>query len=260
MCRGLYKFSSINERQAFFYLYLLYLFFHYSLWPLSRVHKVFPLTIGSTAKPSNPFWIAKGDSFFKAPLSEDPMTRNLGQDFKEITSVWIIFRVPSKVNVPSIVLLKEFSLSIRNVKHVTAKNFIPVAYSCQVAWYEHKFTSADDHNLVKLLPIDEDDNSDYINANFIPGYNSPREYIATQGPQDSTINDFWRMIWERNVPIIVMLTGVKEGMKHKCALYWPEDLHVTSQYGDIMITLEDKKTFTTSTLKTFKLCLVRTWY
>ncbi|XP_041350697.1 receptor-type tyrosine-protein phosphatase T-like [Gigantopelta aegis] len=112
-----------------------------------------------------------------------------------------------------------------------------------------------DHSLVKLLPIDEDDNSDYINANFIPGYNSPREYIATQGPQDSTINDFWRMIWGKNVPIIVMLTGVKEGMKPKCALYWPEDLHVTTQYGDIMITLKDKKTFNTSTLKTFKVCL-----
>ncbi|XP_041350698.1 receptor-type tyrosine-protein phosphatase eta-like [Gigantopelta aegis] len=112
-----------------------------------------------------------------------------------------------------------------------------------------------DHSLVKLLPIDEDDNTDYINANFIPGYNSPREYIATQGPQDSTINDFWRMIWEKNVPIIVMLTGVKEGMKQKCAQYWPEHLNVPSQYGDIVITLEDRTKLGTYTLKTFKLCL-----
>lgn len=45
---------------------------------------------------------------------------------------------------------------------------------------------------------------------FFKGYSSPREYIATQGPLPFTRDDFWRMIWEQNVSIIVMLTQLVE--------------------------------------------------
>ncbi|XP_070189092.1 phosphatidylinositol phosphatase PTPRQ-like isoform X2 [Littorina saxatilis] len=44
-----------------------------------------------------------------------------------------------------------------------------------------------DHTRVKLITDDDDDSSDFINANYIPGYTSPREYIATQGPMTGTI-------------------------------------------------------------------------
>ncbi len=43
------------------------------------------------------------------------------------------------------------------------------------------------------------------------GYTSNREYIATQGPLPSTVNDFWRMIWEQKVKGIVMVTNCTEG-------------------------------------------------
>ncbi|CAC5393945.1 PTPRB [Mytilus coruscus] len=69
-----------------------------------------------------------------------------------------------------------------------------------------------DHTIVKLLPLGDDDEeaSTFINANYIPGYKSQREYIASQGPIPSTIDDFWRMVWEQSVSIIVMLTLAKE--------------------------------------------------
>uniref|UniRef100_H2YHY3 Tyrosine-protein phosphatase non-receptor type 20 n=1 Tax=Ciona savignyi TaxID=51511 RepID=H2YHY3_CIOSA len=64
--------------------------------------------------------------------------------------------------------------------------------------------------------------SDYINANFIDGYSQLRKFIATQGPLTRTSEDFWRMVWEEESLIIVMLANVMEGGKAKCAKYWPE--------------------------------------
>ncbi|ESN94564.1 hypothetical protein HELRODRAFT_107832 [Helobdella robusta] len=78
------------------------------------------------------------------------------------------------------------------------------------------------------------DNSDYINASWIPGYFSRRQYIATQGPLDSTLDDFWRMIWEYNVKAIVMITRLVEEGKIKCCQYWPSDDEVVL-YGDIAV-------------------------
>ncbi|XP_060067771.1 receptor-type tyrosine-protein phosphatase eta-like isoform X2 [Ylistrum balloti] len=77
---------------------------------------------------------------------------------------------------------------------------------------------------------------DYINANYIPGYKFEREYIACQGPLPNTTVDFWQMVWEQDVPIIVMLTRCNEGDVIKCEQYWPEDLHDSVTYGKVEVT------------------------
>ena len=72
--------------------------------------------------------------------------------------------------------------------------------------------------------------SDYINANFIDGYKYRRAYIATQAPLNETIDDFWRMLWEQNSTIIVMLTKLREMGREKSAHYWPSERSVRYQY------------------------------
>ena len=67
-----------------------------------------------------------------------------------------------------------------------------------------------DHSRVKLSMIQGLEGSDYINANYVRGHNSDKEFVATQGPKDSTVNDFWRMVWETRTPAIVMLTKYTE--------------------------------------------------
>jgi len=100
---------------------------------------------------------------------------------------------------------------------------------------------------VNVLPFDdtrvllsqEDGGSDYINANWIENHT----YISTQGPTEETIGDFWRMIWEHRVYVIVMLTKEEENGTAKCNCYWPNDLEVT--WGNITVkhleTTEDTK-------------------
>ncbi|XP_071811075.1 receptor-type tyrosine-protein phosphatase epsilon-like [Apostichopus japonicus] len=66
--------------------------------------------------------------------------------------------------------------------------------------------------------------SDYINASYITGYNGrKRAYIATQGPLESTIGDFWRMIWQEESTEIIMLANLIENKKKKCSKYWPDE-------------------------------------
>ncbi|GAB6023847.1 hypothetical protein CHUAL_008588 [Chamberlinius hualienensis] len=112
-----------------------------------------------------------------------------------------------------------------------------------------------DHSRVKLLPIADDITSDYINANYIPGYKSQREYIATQGPLPNTIDDFWRMVWEQGSPMIVMLTQCVERGKIKCEQYWPSDSQQTAYYGDLAITIKSESVLPEFTLRIFDLQL-----
>jgi protein tyrosine phosphatase len=72
--------------------------------------------------------------------------------------------------------------------------------------------------------------SDYINANYIDGYKYKQAYIATQAPLNETIDDFWRMLWEQNSTIIVMLTKLREMGREKSAHYWPSERSVRYQY------------------------------
>ncbi|KAM9763053.1 receptor-type tyrosine-protein phosphatase S isoform 7-T8 [Menidia menidia] len=83
---------------------------------------------------------------------------------------------------------------------------------------------------VCLQPIRGLEGSDYINSSFIDGYRQQRAYIATQGPLAETTEDFWRMLWENNSTIVVMLTKLREMGREKCHQYWPAERSARYQY------------------------------
>ncbi|XP_053086759.1 receptor-type tyrosine-protein phosphatase delta isoform X21 [Pangasianodon hypophthalmus] len=83
---------------------------------------------------------------------------------------------------------------------------------------------------VCLQPIRGVEGSDYINASFIDGYRQQKAYISTQGPLAETTEDFWRMLWEHNSTIVVMLTKLREMGREKCHQYWPAERSARYQY------------------------------
>ncbi|XP_061588043.1 receptor-type tyrosine-protein phosphatase S-like isoform X14 [Cololabis saira] len=83
---------------------------------------------------------------------------------------------------------------------------------------------------VCLQPIRGLEGSDYVNASYIDGYRQQRGYIATQGPLAETTEDFWRMLWEHNSTIVVMLTKLREMGREKCHQYWPAERSARYQY------------------------------
>uniref|UniRef100_A0A673AIP2 protein-tyrosine-phosphatase n=1 Tax=Sphaeramia orbicularis TaxID=375764 RepID=A0A673AIP2_9TELE len=105
-----------------------------------------------------------------------------------------------------------------------------------------------DHSRVRLQPQDGDGGSDYINANYVDGYHRPNHYIATQGPMQETVYDFWRMVWQENTAAIVMVTNLVEVGRVKCCKYWPDD---TDIYGDMKVTLIETQLLSEYVIRTF---------
>nr|AAA21728.1 tyrosine phosphatase [Xenopus laevis] len=92
-----------------------------------------------------------------------------------------------------------------------------------------------DQSRVKLGLVGTDETTDYINASFMDGYKRKNAYIATQGPLPKTFDDFWRMVWEQKVLIIVMTTRVIERGRIKCGQYWPLEAGRSEDTGHFII-------------------------
>ncbi|XP_075308778.1 receptor-type tyrosine-protein phosphatase mu-like isoform X9 [Odontesthes bonariensis] len=105
-----------------------------------------------------------------------------------------------------------------------------------------------DHSRVRLQSQDGDGGADYINANYVDGYHRPNHYIATQGPMQETVYDFWRMVWQENTAAIVMVTNLVEVGRVKCCKYWPDDTEI---YGDMKVTLIETQLLSEYVIRTF---------
>ncbi|XP_040895632.1 receptor-type tyrosine-protein phosphatase C isoform X2 [Toxotes jaculatrix] len=97
-----------------------------------------------------------------------------------------------------------------------------------------------DYNRVQLATGNDEAGCDYINASFIDGYKEAKKYIAAQGPKDETVGDFWRMVWEQQSSIIVMVTRCEEGNRVKCAQYWPSPKRETEIFEEFIVKLNSE--------------------
>ncbi|XP_046338646.2 receptor-type tyrosine-protein phosphatase H-like isoform X3 [Haliotis rufescens] len=148
----------------------------------------------------------------------------------------------------------QFTVDYENIIRISPKH---TNYASQIDENKQKNRWVNvlpfDHSRVVLEVIDDDETSDYINASYMPGYNCENEYIASQGPLPGTVDDFWRMIWEKKVSIIVMVTPVKENGKVKCEEYWPAEVQEPKEYGDIVVENTSFSSLNTYNVTMFKL-------
>ena len=112
-------------------------------------------------------------------------------------------------------LLKEFNSIPMGAIHSTEEAEKP----CNKSKNRYRNILPYDHSRVKL----QSEKSDYSNANFIHGYHGKVNYIAAQAPKDETAYDFLKLMMERKVPAVVMVTNVIENGKNKSYQYWPSN-------------------------------------
>lgn len=100
---------------------------------------------------------------------------------------------------------------------------------------------------------------DYINANNLeyplPGADSHLiKFIAAQGPMATTIHDFWTMVWEQEVAVILMLTELRDPVgREACAQYWPESMAKPTHYGEFRVSVSQIDHFGDFTISTLTL-------
>ncbi|KAG5881113.1 hypothetical protein JTB14_032291 [Gonioctena quinquepunctata] len=139
------------------------------------------------------------------------------------------------LEIDTLKLQEQFKELSEKAKEITAEKTNAVSVLIQNR-RKNRYTNITpfDENRVKLL-IDEDDEigSDYINGSFIRGHSGGIEYIATQGPMATTTRDFWKMVLQENVTVIVMVSQFFENSKEKCHRYFPKN-HETMLISDDM--------------------------
>ncbi|XP_071975068.1 receptor-type tyrosine-protein phosphatase eta-like [Engystomops pustulosus] len=105
-----------------------------------------------------------------------------------------------------------------------------------------------DKSRVKLSTL-ENSVDGYINASYVPGHKSLKDFIVAQHPLPGTMNDFWYMIWEKRINTIVMLSSVQEDFKAQGEEYWPTTEAKT--FGNILVTFISETNYSSWTVRDF---------
>ncbi|XP_049852600.1 tyrosine-protein phosphatase 2-like [Schistocerca gregaria] len=174
----------------------------------------------------------------KCPETEEPNLDSSyafspGQDIENLTSHIQYLKQKLKDNLTGFDCEFKF-IESQSTKLNKPKDFTAAFHLENFPKNRYKNVLPPDKTRVKLQ--NETNCSDYINASHIViEYENiyRQKYISTQGPVPSTVPDFWRMVWQNDVRVIVMLTKEVESGSIKCAKYWPDSNSIT--YQDIKV-------------------------
>ncbi|XP_041374588.1 tyrosine-protein phosphatase non-receptor type 23-like isoform X2 [Gigantopelta aegis] len=179
----------------------------------------------------------KNKEFFESPKDPYPSGTLLNQF---VTAVEAFGKTVDELGVTNVfgqtkldLLWKEL---VDSQEHYSKKHSIAIA-RC----YPMKNRDPD------IMPYDETRvmlktlKDDYINASWINDLApSCPKFIATQYPIPVTVNDFWVMVYEQGVEVIVMITSEYEtGKKYPC--YWPTEKGKSVEHGPLILTLQSVK-------------------
>ena len=70
-----------------------------------------------------------------------------------------------------------------------------------------------------------------------------RAFISTQGPLPRTFDDFWQMVWQESVVVIVMTTRTCERNRTKCGQYWPLEESSSMDFDKYQVKNDKVETF-----------------
>ncbi|KAJ8040305.1 Receptor-type tyrosine-protein phosphatase F [Holothuria leucospilota] len=187
---------------------------------------------------------------------------------EEYTGVYINIKNKGKIVQPGPIKVAEFqNFMSRNKEDVVSdivQQFMALPSGGQYPWsvalkFQNKPRNffktilAYDHSRVKLDTNGSDARSDYINASYIKNQQGKTSFIAAQGPQEGTVDDFWKMVWQENVETIVMVTDNIEKNKLLCCTYWPKKVHMSEVFDNITVLLIESISYTTHTIRKLNL-------
>ncbi|CAI7989140.1 Tyrosine-protein phosphatase Lar, partial [Geodia barretti] len=102
---------------------------------------------------------------------------------------------------------RKLEVEYKSLEKLPAASTEAAKLACNISHNRFKNIFPYDHSRVQLKGNPAEKGSDYINASFIDGYPEKKKaYIASQGPTELTANRFWEMVWDYQIPTIVMLT------------------------------------------------------
>ncbi|XP_059351234.1 receptor-type tyrosine-protein phosphatase mu-like isoform X1 [Daphnia carinata] len=95
--------------------------------------------------------------------------------------------------------------------------------------------------------------SDYVNGSYVDSILKPNAYVVTQGPNERTVSDFWRLVWQVHASCIVMLTKTFDFIKVMCVQYWPASKGKEEVYDGITVSYNHEEQLANFVIRNFKI-------
>ena len=89
------------------------------------------------------------------------------------------------------------------------------------------------------------------------GYKHKRAFIVAEGPMQSTVRNFWKMIYERNCAVVVMTSALIEGGQEASTRYWPDS--GIAHYGEFTVDLLGEEKLQGSIIRNLSVMDTKVW-